>query len=235
MVTNDLPAACGQLAPNSQGASVPHGVWTLSLLQAALLTVQPLPFFEWYREYIHFQRACRCLANRARSVEECLGLMIPNRDASVGTVQLNTSSYLACLPDIYRDGRAPLKTLVVSSGHWWDQRAAGLFASLSPAAWLICSSVVCQLKCKHIDVYKLDTCPNSSWRDAIPGNTELQNICKAARFSYWMLEIKIWYQCQWIRPLLLNSSCCWRDFQSQTMDNCWAKLRLLLCITEISL
>lgn len=112
---------------------------------------------------------------------------------------------------------------------------AGLFSSLSPIAWLICSSAVCQLKGKNADVYKLDTCPNSSWRDAISGNTELQNIRKAACFSYWVLEITIWYQCQWIRPLLLNSSCCQRDFQSQTMDNCWAKLHLLLRIAEISL
>lgn len=41
----DLSAALGQLAPNPQWASAPRGVWTCSLLQAALLTVQPPPYF----------------------------------------------------------------------------------------------------------------------------------------------------------------------------------------------
>lgn len=161
-----------------------------SLLQADLLRVLPLTYFEWYWEYIISKDPTGCWVNTARC-QECLGLMIPNWDASVGTVQLNTSVYLPCPSDIWRDWRAPLKTLVVSSGHLWDQRAAGLFACLSPTAWLICSSAICQLKCKHTDVYKLDTCPNSSWRDAISGNTELQNISKAACFCYWVLEITI--------------------------------------------
>lgn len=98
-----------------------------------------------------------CWVNTAKSGEECLGLMIPNWDASVGTMQLNTTVYLVCPSDFYRDGRAPLKTPVVSSEHFWDQRTAGLLVSLSQTAWLICSSAVCQLKCKHTDAYKLDT------------------------------------------------------------------------------
>lgn len=189
MVMRDLPAACGQLVPNPQQASAPHGVWTCSLLQAGFLTVQPLPYSGGIGNTSISKKPAGCSVNTARSVGESLGLIIPHLDASGRTVQQNvyiyihTSAYLACPSDIYRDGRAPLKTLVVSSGHLWDQRAAGLFASLSPTVWLICSSAVCQLKCKHTDVYKLDTCLNSSWRDAISGNTELQNICKAVYFS----------------------------------------------------
>lgn len=121
MVSSDLSAALGQLAPNPQWASAPRGVWTCSLLQAALLTVQPLPYFGGTGNASISKEPAGCSVKTARSVEEHLGHMIPHWDASVGTVQLNiyrcTFAYLPCPSDIYRDGRAPLKTLVVSFGH----------------------------------------------------------------------------------------------------------------------